>query len=119
MQQPYAAAPMSHAPSTYPPPPGWGAGPRAPSRNVALIVIGAVLLFLALAPGGLFLYNLWQYSTVADRWSADPKMSDDALQFGVELVQEAAMRRMVVFGPVTALFGVAGLVLGGLGLRKK
>lgn len=95
---------------------GYGQPPRGPRRNVGLVVVGAILLVIGLGAGALFLYNFYQYSTVASRFTSLPRYSQG---FAVRLVQAAAVNRMKVFGPVSALFGTLGLVLGGLGLRKK
>jgi hypothetical protein len=69
-----------------------------------------------LGAGSLFLYNFYQYSTVAGRFASLPRYSQ---VFAVKLVLAAAINRMKVFGPVSALFGTLALALGGLGLRKK
>jgi hypothetical protein len=106
------------APQGYAVPYG-GAGGIAKKRNVALILIGCVLILLALIPAGLFLYNLWQYATVEDRWASNPRLSSGAIRFGTRIVKDAAVRRMTMFGPVAMVLGLAGLVTGGLGLRKK
>lgn len=92
---------------------------RQPQRNVALIVVGAILLFIALGAGFVFLMNLNQYLTIEDKWANDPFLSPAARDFGVRIIKEAALKRMMMFGPVSGLFGIVGLVLGILGLRKK
>lgn len=92
---------------------------QAPQRNVGLMAGGAVLLVLALGVGALFAFNLYQYLTVADRWANDPMLSKSARAFGVAIVQAAAAKRMAMFGPVSALFGIGGVTLLVLGLRKK
>ena len=91
----------------------------APKRNLALLITGAALVFFSLLPGALFAMNLYQYATVEDRWAEDGQLGPEAREFGVRVVQEAAMRRMVLFGPVSAVIGLGGLVMFGLGLRKK
>ena len=103
MGQPMPAAPMA----------------RQPKRNIVLILIGVVLLFIALGVGAIFAYNLWQYMTVEDRWASSPGLSPMARELGVRIVQKAAMNRMMIFGPVAGFFGLIGLVLSILGLRKK
>lgn len=92
---------------------------RQPQRNVALIVVSAILLVIALGAGFAFLMNLNQYLTIEDRWADESFLSPAARDFGVRIIKEAALRRMMTFGPVSALFGIVGLVLGILGLRKK
>jgi hypothetical protein len=92
---------------------------RQPKRNIALILGGLFLLLIALGVGSVFALNLYQYLTVADRWAADSTLSPVAREFGVRIVEQAAMKRMMVFGPVMGFFGLVGLVLTGLGLRKK
>jgi hypothetical protein len=111
-------APMMQPPHGYP-----AAYPRPfarqPERNVALIVVGAILLVIALGAGFVFLMNLNQYLTIEDKWANDPFLTPAARDFGVRIIKEAALRRMMTFGPVSGLFGIVGLVLGILGLRKK
>jgi len=92
---------------------------RAPERNIALIIVGVVLILIALAVGAIFLLNFYQYVTIADKWANDPELSPEARDFGVTLVKDAAMGRMILFGPISVFSGLAGAVLGGLGLRKK
>jgi hypothetical protein len=89
---------------------------RAPKRNVVLIAIGAFMLLIGFLVFCLFAYNLWQYLTVEDRFTTLPSY---ARAFAVEIVQKAAIKRMMIFGPVSGFFGLVGLVLAGLGLRKK
>lgn len=103
-----------HAPMT----PMTPAGP-APKRNPGLIVVGVLLFVLALGAGAAFAINLSQYLSVEERWANDPLLSPEARQFGVSLVQHAAVKRMTLFGPLSGGFGVVGLVLFFLGLRKK
>lgn len=92
--------------------------PIEKKRNVGMIVGGSILLFLAVIVGGLFIWNLHTYLTVEDRFMEDPTLRMGG-RWLVELVKDASMRRMTIFGPVSGLFGIAGLVVGGLGLRKK
>lgn len=110
---------VSHPPY----PQAWHAAPfgapRAPQRNVALLVVAAVLLLIALGAGLVFVINLHQYLTIEDKWANDPLLSPMARDFGVRIIQKAAMKRMMVFGPTSGVLGIAGLVLGLLGLRKK
>ncbi|MEZ4221012.1 MAG: hypothetical protein R3B13_08785 [Polyangiaceae bacterium] len=90
---------------------------REPKRNIILIGIGLFLLiFIALPVFGLFAYNLYQYMTIEDKFADLPSY---ARSFGVEIVKRAAMKRMMIFGPVSGVFGLVGLVLAGLGMRKK
>jgi hypothetical protein len=116
--QPHAGPAMQPWPqhNSYPPP----ALARAPQRNVGMIVGGAVLLLIALAVGGLFFWNLHTYLTIEDRFAGDPILSrGGGTAWVVELVKAASLKRMTIFGSLSAVFGLAGLVLGGLGLRKK
>jgi hypothetical protein len=89
--------------------------PPAKKRNPALIAIGAILFVIGSLAFLVFAYNAWQYSTVEDRF-ADLGSSG---KFVIDIVKEADMRRMMIFGPIAALFGGGGLVLGLLGLRKR
>ncbi|XYH98407.1 hypothetical protein ACMHYB_01175 [Sorangium sp. So ce1128] len=93
-----------------------GAGPQGGQRNMGLVAGGGVMLFIALAVGALFLYNLYQYLTVEDHFADLPRY---ARNLGVAIVQQAAMRRMTIFDPISALFGAGGAVLMFLGFRKK
>lgn len=117
--------PHPHAPQPYPqqPPHFMHAQPqvlaRPPQRNVALIVVSAILLVIAMGAGFVFLMNLNQYLTIEDKWANDPFLSSAARDFGVRIIREAALKRMMIFGPVSGLFGIVALVLGVLGLRKK
>ncbi|MBX3209143.1 MAG: hypothetical protein KF764_29185 [Labilithrix sp.] len=107
---------------SYPPQPALAPGQAwqaAPKRNVGMIVGGVVLLVIALGVGGLFLWNLHTYLTIEDKFAADPMLRGKSTEWVVALVKEASLRRMTIFGPISALFGFGGLVLGGFGLRKK
>ena len=94
-------------------------GAHARKRNVALIVAGIILCALALGAGVVFTTHLSEYLTVEERWADDSLLSPEAHRFGVSIVQHAAMRRMTLFGPLTAGLGIAGVVLFLRGLRKK
>ncbi|MCA9590085.1 MAG: hypothetical protein KC657_32500 [Myxococcales bacterium] len=94
-------------------------GLPAAKRNVALITIGIVLAVVALIAGFFFVINLHQYLTVEDRWAADRLLSPSGRAFGVRLIKAAAMKRMTLFGPVSGLSGITGLVLFVLGMRKR
>ena len=94
----------------YPQPPQ-----RPAQRNVALIVVGVVLLGIGALAFLVFAYNTYQYATVEDRFSD----LGASAGFVVQLVKESAMKRMMIFGTVAGLLGLAGLVLGLLGLRKR
>ena len=86
----------------------------AKKRNPALIAVGAILLVIGTLAFLLFAYNAWQYSTVEERFS-----DIAGSKWVVDLVKEADMRRMMIFGPVAAVFGLGGLVLAFLGMRKR
>jgi hypothetical protein len=86
----------------------------AKKRNPALIAVGAILFVIGTLAFLVFAYNAWQYSTVEDRFS---DIAGSA--WVVDLIKEADMHRMMIFGPIAALFGGGGLVLGLLGLRKR
>ncbi|HEY2368618.1 MAG TPA: hypothetical protein VGH87_19610 [Polyangiaceae bacterium] len=88
--------------------------PLAKKRNPALIAVGAILLVIGTLAFLVFAYNAWQYSTVEDRFS-----DIHGSKWVVDLIKESDMHRMMIFGPVAALFGLGGLVLGMLGLRKR
>lgn len=91
---------------------------RQPQRSVGMIVGGSILLFLSLCAAGLFFYNLHDYLTVEDRFMSDPVLSRGG-RWLVNIVMEADLRRMTIFGAISAVFGIPGMILGGLGLRKK
>ena len=112
-----AAQPSAYPPPVSYPPAGIMPYPKAPSRNVALIVVSAILLVVSLAPAILFVMNLHQYLTIEDRWANDPVMAGN--DWITELVKQAALKRMMIFGPVAAVFGLGGLVTALFGLRKK
>lgn len=63
--------------------------------------------------------NLHPYLTIEDKWANAPLLSPMARDFGVRIIQKAAMKRMMVFGPTSGLFGIGGLVVGLLGMRKR
>ncbi len=86
----------------------------AKKRNVALIVVGCVLLGVGFLAFLLFAYNAHQYATVEEHF-ADIQGS----AFVVDLIKESDMRRMMIFGPVSAVFGIAGLVMSLLGMRTR
>ena len=115
--------PQQHQPQSSHPPeiaraPGqpWRA---APKRNVGMLVGGIVLLVIALGVGGLFFWNLHTYLTIEDRFAADPLLRGKGTEWVVELVKAASLRRMTIFGSISAGLGLGGIVLGGLGLRKR
>ena len=83
-------------------------------RNVGLIIAGCALLGIAGLAFLVFAYNAYQYSTVEEHFS-DIKGSE----WVVDLIKEADLKRMIIFGSVSALFGIPGLILGLLGLRKR
>jgi len=86
----------------------------AKRRNPALIVVGGVLLAIALLAFAVFALNAYQYSTAAD------KLGDiEGAGWVVDLVKQAALKRMMIFGSVSGVFGLGGLVLGIFGLRKR
>lgn len=122
-QQPYP--PQGQPQQAYPQPgfagpqagaPMGAAGPAANQQKMAMLAGGGVLLLIGLAVGALFLYNLYQYLTIEDRFADLPRY---ARGLGVRIVKDAAMKRMMMFGPVATLFGGGGAVLVFLGLKKK
>jgi hypothetical protein len=123
-----AVAPPGSAPRAGPPPkvattkqsPVWspnGSSPPAGKRNGALIGIGVALILVALGFGSLFTLNLYQYTTVEQRWASEPAGAGKSL--GVKIIKAAALRRMIVFGPAAAVAGVPGFILLVLGLRRR
>lgn len=84
-----------------------------------MIVSGIVLLVIALGVGGLFFWNLHTYLTIEDRFAADPLLRGKGTAWVVEVVKEASLRRMTIFGSISAVLGFGGFLLGGFGLRKK
>lgn len=95
-------------------PPQYAMQPPAKKRNPALIAVGAILLVIATLAFLVFAYNAYQYSTAEDHFS-----DIAGAAWVVDLIKEAAMRRMTIFGSITAIFGGVGLLLGILGLRKR
>lgn len=88
--------------------------PVGPKRNVGLLVTGGITLGLGLLASLGFLYNAWQYATVEDRFAGLAGAS-----WIVDVVKEADLHRMMVYGPLALVFLTVGFVTGGLGLRKK
>ena len=86
---------------------------QGPKRNVALLVTGSISLALGLLAFVGFAYNAYHYSTVEERFA------DIGSPWLIDIIKEADMHRMMVFGPLAMVFGLAGLLLGGFGLRKK
>jgi len=109
MQQPYYPQQQMMQPA-----PQYAMQPPAKKRNPALIAVGVILMLIATLAFLVFAYNAYQYSTAEDHFS-----DIAGAAWVVDLIKEAAMRRMMIFGSVTAIFGGAGLVLGILGLRKR
>jgi hypothetical protein len=117
-------APQPFAHPSQPPPPqpyssqqqgyGFAVVPHVPRRNIALIIPGVLSLVLGLLTLLAFSYNAWQYATVEDHFS-----DIDGAGWVVEMIKEADMKRMVVFGVLSLAFLAAGFVMGGLGLRKR
>jgi hypothetical protein len=110
-QQQPQYAPQGYPPQGYPRPPQQAPGKR---RNVGLIIAGLVLLGIGALAFLVFAYNAYQYATVEEHF-ADIQGS----AWVVEIVKKADMRRMMIFGPVATVFGLAGLVLSALGMRKR
>lgn len=86
---------------------------QGPKRNVALLVTGSISLAIGLLAFVGFAYNAYHYSTVEERFA------DIGSPWLIDIIKEADMHRMMVFGPLALVFGLAGLLLGGFGLRKK
>ncbi len=87
---------------------------RPKQRNAALIVVGIILFLIGGLAFLIFAYNAWQYATVEDRFS-----DIGGSKWVVDIIKESDMRRMIIFGPVAAVFGIAGLILGIIGMKKK
>jgi len=87
-----------------------------PKRNVAILVSGIIGLALGALAFLPFAYNVYQYTTIADHFS---DMSQETQDFLVPILEHAAMQRMVLFGGFSGIFGLAGLVLAGIGFQKK
>ncbi|HEX7602084.1 MAG TPA: hypothetical protein VF316_10780 [Polyangiaceae bacterium] len=122
-QQPQYPYPAPQQPSYppqggYPAPGGYGlqAAPSGPKRNVALLVSGIIGLAIGALAFLPFAYNVYQYLTLADHFA---DLSAEAQDFIVPLLEHAAIHRMILFGSVSSIFGLAGLVLAGIGLQKK
>jgi hypothetical protein len=113
-QQPYYPQQPQPQYAMQQPQPSYAMQAPAKKRNPALIAVGAILMVIGTLAFLVFAYNAWQYSTVDSRFSDLP-----GSDWVVDLIKEADMRRMMIFGPIAALFGGGGLVLGLLGLRKR
>jgi hypothetical protein len=113
-QYPYPQQPQPQQYAMQQPAYGYAMVPRGPKRNVALIVVGAIALFLGVLALAVVLYNAYQYSTVEDHFS-----DIEGAGWVVELVKEAALKRMMIFGPLALVFLGGGVVTGVLGLRKR
>ncbi len=94
------------------------AGPRPPAkRRPAFIALGAVLTLIALGFGGVFAFNLQQYTTVDSRFAGEPAGS--ARTAAIRNARAIDLRRLLVYGPASAIAGLPGIVLLVLGLRKR
>jgi hypothetical protein len=95
---------------------GYGYAPQAmgPKRNVTLLTLGSIASGIGLLAFVGFVYNAYQYATVEERFADLAGAS-----WIVDIVKEADLHRMMVFGPVALVFLTGGLVMGGFGLRKK
>ena len=89
------------------------------TRNVGLLVAGILVLVVALGAGVVFAINLSQYLSIEETWAHESLLSPEARRFGVSLIKRAAFKRMTLFGPISGGFGILGVVLLVLGLRKK
>jgi hypothetical protein len=89
------------------------------NRNLGLIVAGVLLFLLAAGAGVVFFINLNEYLSIEDTWASAPVLSPEARRFGISLIKRAALRRMTLFGPIAGGFGVLGVVLLVVGLKKK
>ena len=112
---PQGAYPMQGPQGAYPMQGGYPAQ-GGPKRNIALLVSGSIALALGALIFLPFAYNVYQYTTIADHFA---DMSQETQDFLIPILEHAAMRRMVLFGSFSAIFGLAGLVLAGFGLQKK
>jgi hypothetical protein len=115
-QQGYPQPQQGYPQQGYPQPQMQGYPQQAtgPKRNVGLMIGGFVLLAIGALAFLVFAYNAYQYSTIDERF-ADLAGS----KWIVDLVKESAMRRMTIFGSVAGVFGLAGIVLAFLGMRKR
>jgi hypothetical protein len=96
--------------------PGGSPSRRLPRRRPVLIAIGAVLTLIALGFGSVFAFNLQQYTTVEARFAGEPAAARAA---AIRSARAADLRRLLVYGPASAIAGVPGIVLLVLGLRKR
>ncbi len=94
--------------------PQQGMRPAGPKRNVGMLVGGLILIAIGALAFLLFAYNAYQYSTVSDHFS-----DIEGSEWVVDIVKRAAMHRMVLFGSISAFFGLPGLILAFLGFRKR
>lgn len=115
MQQPQYSYPQQ---PSYPPQGGYGiqVAPTGPKRNLALLVSGIIGLAIGALAFLPFAYNVYQYLTIADHFS---DMSPETQDFLVPILEHAAIHRMMLFGSFSSIFGLAGLVLAGIGFQKK
>jgi hypothetical protein len=107
--------------ATTKPSPVWspdGSSSRAPARRrPAFIVVGALLTLIALGFGGVFAFNLQQYLTVDAHYAGEP--AGATRTNAIRVARAADLRRLVVYGPASAIAGLPGIVLLVLGLRKR
>jgi hypothetical protein len=126
-QYPYPQQPSYPPQGGYPAQGGYGqlAAPTGPTRfvtpegvkrNVALLVSGIIGLAIGALAFLPFAYNVYQYATIADHFS---DMSPETQDFLVPILEHAAIHRMMLFGSFSSIFGLAGLVLAGIGFQKK
>ena len=93
-----------------------GAYPQlGPKRSIGLLVTGGITLSIGLLAFAAFAYNAYHYSTVEERFADLP----GGAGWIIDVVKEADLHRMMIFGPLALVFLAVGLVTGGLGLRKK
>jgi hypothetical protein len=93
-------------------------GPSAPAtRKPGFIALGAALTLIAVGFGSVFAFNLQQYTTVEARFSAEP--AGATRTSAIRTARAADFRRLLVYGPASAIAGLPGIVLLVLGLRKR
>jgi hypothetical protein len=92
---------------------------RSPTREMGLLVCGALLLFCGVLLAIAFAVHVHAYVTADAHWAANTALTPSAREAGVLAVRESSVVRAAVFGPLSIVFGASAIVALFRGGRRK